>query len=70
MKTLVAPAASLDIEDVCSAAISVNRNRAAAECNTGIDTRTKTLEMICASRRVHCPSTRGKRRPLNQALGL
>lgn len=53
MKTLVAPAASLDIEDVCSAAISVSLNSAAAECKTGMETRTRTLEMMWASRRVH-----------------
>ena len=53
MKMFVAPAASLDIEEVCSAAISVNRSRAAAECRTGIETRTRTEPMMCASLRVH-----------------
>ena len=71
MNTFVAPAASVDIDDVvCSAAISVKRRSAAAECSTGIDTRVRMLEMMCASRNVHCPSTNGNRKPLKKALGL
>ena len=46
MNIFVAPAASLDIDDVCSAAISVKRRRAAAEWSTGIETRTRTPDTI------------------------
>ena len=70
MKTLVAPALSV-LTDVCSAAISVRRRSAAAECKTGMETRTRTLEMMWASLRVHLPpETRGNRKPLKKAAGL
>lgn len=70
MKVFVAPALSVET-DVCSAAISVRRKRAAAECKTGIETRTITLETMCASRRVHVPSlTNGNKKPLKKAAGL
>lgn len=69
MKMFVAPAFSVEM-DVCSAAISVRRRRAAAEWRTGIETRARTLDMMWASRRVHVPLTSGKRNPLKNAAGL
>ena len=71
MNTFVAPALSDDEIEVCSAAISVRRNSAAAEWRTGTDTRTRTEEIMSASRRVQLPSVkRGKRKPLKKAAGL
>ena len=71
MNMLVAPALSDDEIEVCSAAISVKRNKAAAEWRTGTDTRTRTEEMIVASRRVQLPSVKsGNRKPLKKAAGL
>ena len=70
MNMLVAPPPSVDI-DACSAAMSVKRISAAAECNTGTDTLTSTLDMIWASRSVHVPEpTSGNRNPLKNAAGL
>ena len=54
MKTFVAPPASVGIE-LCSAAISHKRTKAAAECSTGMDTRASTDETIWASRKVQVP---------------
>ena len=71
MKIFVAPAPSDEETEVCSAAISVKRNRAAAEWRTGTETRTKTEETIVASRSVQFPSVRsGNRNPLKNAAGL
>lgn len=70
MKMFVAPALSVAM-DVCSAAISVRRIRAAAEWRTGTFNLTSTLEIMCASRRVQVPLlTRGNRKPLKNAAGL
>lgn len=70
MKMFVAPALSV-ATDVCSAAISVRRMRAAAEWRTGIFNLTSTLEMMCASRSVQVPLlTRGNKKPLKNDAGL
>lgn len=67
----VAPALSDDDIDVCSAAISVNLNRAAAECRTGMDTRASTEAIMVAARSVQLPSvSNGNRNPLKNAAGL
>ncbi len=70
MKIFVAPPPSVPAEASC-AAISQRPFRAAAECSTGIETRARTAEMMCASLRVHVPlPTKGNRKPLNHAAGL
>ena len=70
MKMFVAPPPSVDT-DVCSAAISHSLIIAAAECRTGIDTRARTLDTMCASLSVHVSLlTIGKRKPLKNAAGL
>lgn len=44
---------------------------AAAECKTGMDTRTSTELMICASLNVQVPeASRGNSRPLKKQAGL
>lgn len=70
MKIFVAPPPSVLLDD-SSAAMSQRILIATAECSRGMETRTRTAEMMCASRKVHVPlPTRGKRKPLNQACGL
>lgn len=70
MKIFVAPPPSVPADD-SSAAMSHKILIATAECSSGMDTRTRTADMICASRNVHVPlSTRGNKKPLNQACGL
>ena len=70
MNIFTAPVLSNDLRD-CSAARSHMRNKAAAECNTGMDTRAMTEETICASRNVQVPlETRGNSNPLKKQAGL
>lgn len=53
-----------ELWDACSAAISQRVLIAAAEWRTGIETRAKTPDTMCASRKVQVPdATRGKRKP-------
>ena len=70
MKMLQGPAAS-GSDDICSAAISHRRWRAAAECRTGTETLATTDATIVASRCVQVTSvSMGKTTPLKKALGL
>jgi hypothetical protein len=70
MKIFVAPPPSVPADDSW-AAISQSPLIAAAECRTGTETRTRTAEMMCASRSVQVPlPTKGNRNPLNHAAGL
>jgi len=70
MKMLVAPPPSLPTE-ASSAAMSHSPFMAAAEWRRGIDTRTRTPDIILASRSVQLPlETKGNRNPLKKAAGL